>query len=109
MHLAIDAHHGPADKSRLFQHQVDKLFIAQLVWFQAELFEARAPEVEHLRSRFPLEQLLYLGLVKGIFKEVPLAYFHILLRKKLLRLPAGISLYPAIKINFHGFLPLFYL
>jgi len=49
-----------------------------------------------------MKQLLYLRLFEGIFKEVTLVYFHILLQKLLLRFPAGISLYPAIEINFHG-------
>ena len=76
--------------------------MTQLSLFHAKLLKAGAPEIKHLRSRFPLEKLLNLKLVKGIFKEIALVYFHFLLRKKLLRLPAGISFDPAIEINFHG-------
>jgi len=46
---------------------------------------------------------MYLSPVKRIFKEITLVYFLTLLRKKLLRLTTGISFYPAIEINFHGY------
>jgi hypothetical protein len=67
------------------------------------LFEAGTLEVEHLRGQLPLEKLFYLSLCKGVFKKVTVVYFNIILRKKLLRLAAGISLHPAIKIDFHGY------
>jgi hypothetical protein len=101
IYVTVDTHHGPAHEPRLLQHQVDKLFIDQFIPFQAELLEAGAPEIEHFRRRFSLEQLLYLCLRERVFEKVALVEFDVLLRKKLLRLAAGISFHPAVKIDFH--------
>ena len=68
-------------------------------------FEARTSEIKHLRSRLALEQILYFSSVKRIFEEIALFYFHVLLRKKLFRCAAGISLYPAIELNLHRHFP----
>ena len=89
---------GSADKPWLFQHQIDKLVIVQLIPVQTALLEARASEIKHIGSWFPLEQRLYLSPIKGILEEIAFVNFHSFLRKKLLRLPTGISFYPAIEV-----------
>jgi len=62
------------------------------------LLEARASEIKHIGSWFPLKQLLYLSPIKGILEEIAFVNFQLFLRKKLLRLPTGISFYPAVEV-----------
>ena len=104
IYLTTDTYYRPADEPGLFQHQVDKFAIGQLVALQAKLLEAGTLEVEHFAGRSPLEQLLNLGAGEGVFKKVAVVDFDVLLRKKLFRLAAGISFYPAVKIDFHGYI-----
>jgi len=48
-----------------------------------------------------MEKFFYLSPCESVFEKVTVVNINIILRKKLLRLAAGISLYPAIEINFH--------
>ena len=66
------------------------------------MLEARASEIKHLGGWFILEQLLCLSPVKGIPEEIALVDLHVLLRKKLLRFTTGISLNPAIEVDFRS-------
>jgi len=68
---------------------------------QAQVLKAGAAEVEHIRGRFALKQVLYFFAIERLFKEITLVDFASLVRKELFRLSAGVSLYPAIKIDLH--------
>jgi hypothetical protein len=78
--LAADADDRPPDESRLFQHQFDKFAVTEFFLVQPQLLEAGAPEIEHLGSRFSVQQSLYLGTAECIFEKITLAKFDILLR-----------------------------
>ena len=79
MYFIPNANYGSADKTWLFQHQIDELIIAQFIPFQAELLEAQASEVKYLGSWFLLEQLSYLTAIKRILEEIPFVDCHVLL------------------------------
>ena len=65
------------------------------------MFKTGAPEVERLGRRSTLEKFFYLSPCESVFEKVTVVNINILFRKELLRLAAGISLYPAIEIYFH--------
>ena len=99
MYCTTDANDRSTYEAWLLQHEVDELIITQFVPFHAQLLEARASEIEHLRSWSPPKQFLYLTTTKRIFKEISFVDFYVLLRKILLRLTTGISFCPAIEVH----------
>jgi hypothetical protein len=103
-----DAHHRPTDEPRLLKHQVYQGIPAEILPMQTEFREGRAPEAEHLRRRTFSKQLSNFTCVKRVFKKIPFMNFHVVLRKKLLRLTTGGSSWPAVETNVHGILLLYY-
>jgi hypothetical protein len=82
------------------QHQVDKFIITKLCRIQSQAFYAGAARIKHFGSRFPPEQRHNFFTAELVFKKITIGELNLFLRKKLFRFPAGVSLYPAVKIHF---------
>ena len=100
MNLFTDTHHWSSNQPRLLKHQLYECSTAEIFPSQAQFAEIGTTEVEHLRSGFTLQQILNLSSAKRILEEISLADFNSLLRKKLFRFPACVSLDPAVEIYF---------
>ena len=96
----------PANQPGLFEHQFYKIVITELITLKTCLLEAGTSKIEHIGSRFPLQQLLDLGAAEGIFKEITLVYFSLFLQEELPCLPASVSANPAIEVYLHGHIQL---
>jgi hypothetical protein len=101
VNLLADLHYGTADEARLLEHKINQIIIGKFFLIQPQRFETRRSETEHLGGRFALQQRLNFRALKRRFEKIPVIDCHFLLRKKLLRFPAGGSLNPAEKINGH--------
>lgn len=89
--VCADTDYGAADEARFLQHEFYEVFIGQGVLFQTHLLEAGTAEIEHLRSRFSLEQIFYFISAERVLEEVPFVDFNPFLQEKLPRFATGAS------------------
>jgi hypothetical protein len=102
MDFPSDAHNGTTDKARFFQHQVNQIGVGKLVGSNVQLLETGAAKSEHPGGRSSLQQIFDFRAGERVLKKIAIVNFHLLLREKLPRLPAGGSARLTVKVNFHS-------
>jgi hypothetical protein len=99
---AADFHDWAADEPWLLEHPFEQIFIPEALLVQGQFFETGASEIKHFRRLASRKQRLDLAGGEGVFEKIALGQLRLLLQEKLPCFPAGRSLVPTIKIDFHA-------
>jgi hypothetical protein len=101
VNFLADLHNGTANEARLLEHEIDQIIIVKFCLIQPQRPETGRTEAEHIGGRFPLQQRLDFRARERGFEKIAVVDCYFFLRKKLFCFPAGGSLIPTEKINFH--------